>query len=73
MKQVEPQCQLRMLNDVRITTLTFSSRSVNVKFETKTNILFPKPLKVIADVIIDQLVTFGYVMGRLTSPASMEK
>ena len=47
--------------------------SVNVKFEIKTNILFPKPLKVIADVIIDQLVTFGYVMGRLTSPTSIEK
>ena len=27
----------------------------------------------IADVIIDQLVTFGYVMGRLTSPTSIEK
>ena len=39
----------------------------------KTNILFPKPLKVIADVTIDQLVTFGYVMGRLTSPTSIEK
>ena len=27
----------------------------------------------IADVTIDQLVTFGYVMGRLTSPKSIEK
>ena len=27
----------------------------------------------IADVTIDQLVTFGYVMGRLTSPTSIEK
>ena len=27
----------------------------------------------IADVIIDMLVTFGYVMGRLTSPPSIEK
>ena len=27
----------------------------------------------IADVIIDQLVTLGYVMGRLTSPKSIEK
>ena len=26
----------------------------------------------IADVTIDQLVTFGYVMGRLTSPTSIE-
>ena len=27
----------------------------------------------IADVTIDQLVTFGYVLGRLTSPTSIEK
>ena len=27
----------------------------------------------IADVTIDQLVTFGYVMGHLTSPTSIEK
>ena len=27
----------------------------------------------IADVTIDQLVTFGYVMGLLTSPTSIEK
>ena len=27
----------------------------------------------IEDVTIDQLVTFGYVLGRLTSPASIEK
>ena len=27
----------------------------------------------IADVTIDQLVTFGYVMGRLTSPTSIGK
>ena len=27
----------------------------------------------IADVIIGQFVTFGYVMGRLTSPKSIEK
>ena len=27
----------------------------------------------IEDVIIDQLVTFGCVMGRLTSPTSIEK
>ena len=32
-----------------------------------------KNLRVIADVTIDQLVTFGYVMGRLTSPTSIEK
>ena len=27
----------------------------------------------IKDVTIDQLVTFGYVIGRLTSPTSIEK
>ena len=27
----------------------------------------------IADLTIDQLVTFGYVLGRLTSPTSIEK
>ena len=27
----------------------------------------------IADVTIDQYVTFGYVMGRLMSPTSIEK
>ena len=31
-----------------------------------------KNLKVTADVTGDQLVTFGYVMGRLTSPTSIE-
>ena len=78
MQQVESQCRLRILNGVPVTALTYSSSPCNhdqltPKFETKTNILFPKPLKVIADVIIDQLVTFGYVMGRLTSPTSIEK
>ena len=80
LQEIEPQYRLRMLNDVHVhvTTLAYLSKlcyhdQLMSNLKPKPIFFFQKPLKVIADVTIDQLVTFGYVMGRLTLPTSIEK